>query len=96
MFLLIVLAVIDFGNIITKKYALENDIDTITNMYLSDKNTESYLSKINAKMDIKKDNEFTTIILKKNVKVSSPLVNAIIGKNYTIEVSKSIYEKCTS
>ena len=90
-FLLIVLAVIDFGNIISKKYSLENNLDTVSDMYIAGKNTDSYLNDIGATMDIKNDNEFTTITLKKNIKVASPLVNVIIGKSYNIEVSKSIY-----
>ena len=32
-FLLLIISVIDFGNIISKKYSLENDIDTIYDLY---------------------------------------------------------------
>lgn len=92
-FLLIVLAVIDFGNIISKKYSLENSLDTVTDMYLSNgNNIDSYLNDIDATMSVKEDDEFIKITLNKNVKISSPLVNVIIGKNYNIEVSKSVYK----
>ena len=92
-FLLIVLAVIDFGNIISKKYSLENSLDTVTDMYLSNgNNIDSYLNDIGATMSVKEDDEFIKITLNKNVKISSPLVNVIIGKNYNIEVSKSVYK----
>lgn len=91
-FLLIVLAVIDFGNIIVKKYSLENSLDTVSNMYINNKSTDSYLKDIDATMSVSKDDSLTTITLSKKVKISSPLVNTIIGKNYDIKVSKSIYE----
>lgn len=93
-FLLILLAVIDFGNIISKKYSLENSLDTVTDMYLSNSNNiNSYLDDIEATMNVKEENEFTKITLQKKVKISSPIVNAIIGKNYNIEVSKSVYKE---
>lgn len=92
-FLLIVLAIIDFGNIILKKYTLENSLDTVSNMYLENKSTDSYLKEIGAVMSIDKNSSLTTITLSKSIKVSSPLVNVIIGKDYDIKVSKSIYEE---
>ena len=37
-FLLLIISVIDFGNIISKKYSLENDLDIISDMYKNNKN----------------------------------------------------------
>ena len=37
-FIFIVLAMFDLGNIIIKKYELENNLDTIVNMYEENKN----------------------------------------------------------
>lgn len=92
-FILILLAIIDFGNIISKKYALENSLDTVSDMYLSNSNNiNSYLNDIDATMKVEDDNEFTKITLNKKVKITSPLVNVIIGKNYDIKVSKSVYK----
>ena len=55
-FLLIMLAVIDFGNIISKKYSLENSLDTVTDMYLSNGNnidSNDYISVEKAKKILK-------------------------------------------
>lgn len=42
-FIFIVLAMFDLGNIIIKKYELENNLDTIVNMYEENKNEEGCL-----------------------------------------------------
>jgi len=91
--LLIVLAVIDFGNIISKKYELENNLDTVCDMYISNDNEslEKYLNDIKAEIKIDNTNEFTKITLEKTIKITSPLVNIIIGKKYKISVDKTIY-----
>ena len=46
-FIFILLAIVDFGNIIYQKYQLENNIDTIADMYvLGDNTIDDYLEKI--------------------------------------------------
>ena len=90
--LLVLISIIDFGNIATKKYSLQNDMDVVANMYKdnSDK-IDNYAYKNNFTVAYKSSNDFVTITLKKKVKVLSPMVNLVLGKNYTIDVSKTIY-----
>ncbi|MBR6690147.1 MAG: pilus assembly protein [Bacilli bacterium] len=94
-FLLLILSVIDFGNIISKKYSLENDIDTVSDMYEDGKYEEinSYIKEKDIKISYENDNEFTSINLSKDVNIISPMVNLIFGKTYEINVEKSIYVK---
>ena len=40
-----------------------------------------------------KENEFIIINLSKNIKINTPILNNILGKNYKIETSKMIYEQ---
>lgn len=93
-FLLILISIIDFGNIISKKYSLENDLDTVVDLY----NSEEY-SKINEyadskdiKLSYKEENDFLVINLNKNIKITSPMLSVIFGKTYDISTSKSIYK----
>lgn len=93
-FLLLLISVIDFGNIISKKYSLENDIDVVADFY----NNEEY-EKINTyakdkgiKVSYTNEEELVIINLSKNIKIISPMVNLIVGKSYNINVEKSIYK----
>ena len=92
--LLIIMAIIDFGNIFTKKYSLENDLDIVSDMYKEGEYTKinSYVSDKNISVKYEKDDEFTTIKLSKVIKVNTPILNNILGKNYKITASKTIYE----
>ena len=93
-FLLLVISVIDFGNIISKKYSLENDIDVITDMYKEQKyeKINKYTNDKNIKVSYNEENELFVINLSKEVNVISPMLNLIFGKTYDINVEKSIYK----
>ena len=92
--LLIIMAIIDFGNIFTKKYSLENDIDVISNMYKEEKydSINKYVKDKDLSILYEREDGFVIINLSKNVKVNTPILNNILGKNYKIETSKTIYE----
>lgn len=92
--LLIIMAIIDFGNIFTKKYALENDLDIVSNMY-KQKDYDSinnYIKNKNISINYETEGELVTINLSKTIKVNTPILNNILGKNYKITTSKVIYE----
>lgn len=93
-FLLLLISVIDFGNIISKKYSLENDIDIVSDLYIKSKYEEinSYLNKKDIKVSYASEEDLITIKLSKNIKVMSPALNLIFGKNYNIDIEKSIYK----
>lgn len=93
-FLLIIIAVIDFGNILSKKYSLENDLDTVYDMYQSQEyeKINSYVNNKDLKISYEEDNEFLIINLSKDVKVTSPMLNIVLGKTYKINTSKAIYK----
>lgn len=90
--LLIIMSIIDFGNIITKKYSLQNELDLVSDMYLDHKDVKSYVKSKNINMSLKKEDDITTIKLDKNISIISPILNIVFDKNYLIEVEKSIYE----
>ncbi|MDO4962587.1 MAG: TadE/TadG family type IV pilus assembly protein [bacterium] len=89
--LLIIMSIIDFGNIITKKYSLQNELDVISDMYLDHKDVAGYVRSENIDISITKEDDITTIKLDKNISIISPILNIVFGKNYLIEVEKSIY-----
>ena len=93
-FLLLIISVIDFGNIILKMYSLENDIDVITDMHRTKRNEEinNYISDKNIQINYNNKEDFLVIELSKDVKIISPMLNLVFGKTYKINVEKSIYK----
>lgn len=93
-FLLLIISVIDFGNIISKKYSLENDVDVIADMYNDSKYEEinDYADNKDIKVSYSNEGELFVINLNKDVKVISPVVNVIVGRTYQVNAEKSIYK----
>lgn len=93
-FLLLIISVIDFGNIISKKYSLENDIDTVSSLYKEQKYEEinKYLNNKGIRVSYNEEDDLFKITLNKDIKIISPMLNIIFGKNYEITVEKSIYK----
>ena len=93
-FLLLIISVFDFGNIISKKYTLENDIDVVADMYIEEdyNGINNFVNNKNIKISYSEESNLFTINLSKNVKISSPFLNVVLGKDYEIKTSKSIYK----
>lgn len=90
----LIISIIDLGNIMIKTYSLNEDLDTVSDMYISGSldDIENYVAANNISISYKCEDEFTTIILKKNVKIMSPMLNIAFGKNYDIKAIKTLYE----
>ena len=88
--LLVIISIIDFGNIILKKYNLENDIDAVSTLYKNGKDVNVYLNSHDLTIEYAYDADFTTIKLNKSIKIISPVLVPIFGSNYTIHTEKSV------
>ena len=93
--LLIVMALIDVGNIFLKKYELNNDLETVTELYQNnnEKELSLYLASEDLTLDESKTDEMTTLTLKKTIEINAPGLTNILGKNYQIEVKKTFYNE---
>lgn len=90
----ILLAMIDIGNIVVQKYELENELDTVIELYQNnDKTLENYITEKNINVTYERDYNYTTIILENKVNVKTPGLNNIIGKNYLIKAKRTIYNE---
>ena len=91
--LVILLYIIEFGKITLKKYELESNMELIAELYKDNKQEEmnDYINTNNIKIEITKNNELTTIIIRKNITTNMPLINRILGNN--IETKRTIYEQ---
>lgn len=93
-FLMILLAIIDFGNIFKAKYDLQNDLDLIVDLYKNDKTDDynNYILNNNLKMNIIENNNLTTIEISKKIEIRTPILNKVISNPYSLSESITIYE----
>lgn len=87
-----ILGIFDIGNIIYKKYQLENDLDYIVDLYEENKisDIDTYIRKENIIMNDSKETEYTTITLSKNISFVTPGASKIFGTSYKISTSRTI------
>lgn len=93
--LLILLGMVDFGNIMLKKYDLESTLDTVIDLYRDDREVElsSFLEREKIKVSYEIDNDFTKIILTKEIDIITPGLNVVLSDPYLIQVERVIYEE---
>ena len=91
--LLVFVALLDIGNIFLQKYNLNDSLQTVTDLYQNDKQTEmrAYIAKEGLTFDEKVTSDMAKLTLKKQISISAPGLTNVLGKNYTIETSKNIY-----
>ena len=94
-FLLILLAIIDFGNIFKTKYDLQNDLDLIAELYKDEKidDYENYGQNHHLGLNIIQDNQFVTIEISKKINIKTPVLNQVLKNPYTVKESMTLYEK---
>ena len=91
--LVILLYILEFGRITLKKYELESNMELIKELYKNHKQDEinNYINSNNIIISYEKNNDLTTITIKKNIKTNMPLINKILGN--TIETKRTMYEQ---
>jgi predicted PurR-regulated permease PerM len=94
-FLILVFALIDFGNILYKRYKLENDLDYIVDLYNQGLNDKIAIYVADNGMNITYEdlNQGLKIILTKNVNIMTPGLRVIINSPYTVRVERVIYDE---
>lgn len=94
--IMIVFAMIDFGNIFYTKNELENKTTDIINLHNTNKNSyQQILNTISTNNDInlelKNGNDiYYKIILKKKIKIINPVLKLILSNSYEIKVERVI------
>ena len=91
--ILILVSLIDIGNIFLQKYSLNDSLETITELYQNGKEKElkAYVAKEDLKYKEDKSGDMVTITLEKNIKINAPGLSNILGKNYKANAAKTFY-----
>ena len=92
--LLLIISIIDFANIILKKYDLQNDMDVVSDMYNDNNYTgiNDYIDKKNITVSYDVDGDFLDIELNKKIDIYSPALVVVFGKTYNVNIKKSVYK----
>ena len=93
-FIFIIMAMVDLGNIIYKKYNLENTLDTVVELYEQGENQKmaAYAAVENIDLDITDaGDDLTKVSISKDISVITPGLNNILGKSYTLSVDRTVY-----
>lgn len=90
--LILTIGIFDLFNIQNKKYDLENDLDYVTQLYITNKENEiePYLNKNNIALEKNINEEYIELKLTKQVKLITPLLNKILENPTTISVKRSV------
>ena len=82
-FLMIICTIIELGSINYQKYKLEDNLNTIVNMYLHD----------SEEINIKTEENKITIELSKRVSIVTPVLKAIYKNNYNLTTERVFYDE---
>ena len=93
--LIILVYLIDIGNIFMQKYELNNNLETITELYQNNdlKELHTYTAKEEINYEEETNGNLVTIKLAKKINLTAPGLSNILGKNYKIVTTKTIYKK---
>ena len=94
LFLLVIITMFDLGNVLLKKYSLENDLDVISSMYKkNDIDTlSSYINDNDIRVTYDRENDYIKINIYKDLDIISPILHPVMGDTYEISVSGVYYE----
>lgn len=91
--LIVLFAIIEFGNMIHKKYILETHMETVIDLYKNDKEEVlvSYEKTNNITTTFKETGNLTRVIISQKVKLITPGLSLVLEDPYTIKAERSFY-----
>lgn len=92
--IILIFGMIELGNMIHKKYDLENHMNTIVELYKADKEDviESYDKTNNLTSTFDEKGSVVTVTLSEKVAVITPGISTFIDNPYTLKVKRSFYK----
>lgn len=90
--LLIVISMVDFGNLLYQKYQLEQNLEYVSDLYLA--NDTNALEQEKQRLNIKteEDGKYVKLTIETEAKLSSPILRRVLGEDYVIATSRKLYQ----
>ena len=92
-FLLIVCTIIELGSINYQKLKLEDELETVVNMYLREDDTTNYIESNGLKMEVNNENNQVKIEISKKIKIVTPVLKSIYSSNYELKTERVFYDE---
>lgn len=91
----ILMAIIDISKVIINKYKLEDNLNVISDLYQNNKMDEidTFADSKGIIVSYTTVGNYTTIKINKNVVITTPGLNHILGKQMLIETERTIYNE---
>lgn len=91
----ILMAIIDISKVIINKYKLEDNLNVISDLYQNKEKDEidTFAASKGIIVSYTTVGNYTTIKIKKNVVITTPGLNNILGKQMLIETERTIYNE---
>ena len=89
--LLVVISMIDFGNLLYQKYQLEQDLEYISDLYIANDTNALEQEKQKLHVTTVEDGSFVTLQVQKEANLASPILRRVLGDHYQIETSRKLY-----
>ena len=93
LFLVIICTIIELGSINYQKLKLEDELETVVNMYLRKEDTTNYVKNNDLKMKINNEDNQLKIELTKNVKIVTPVLKSIYTGKYELKTERVFYDE---
>ena len=90
-FLMLVLSIVDIGNILISKMNLENELTDIITIYRKNKSINDIKIDNERSIKLEPNGNNMDFTLGKEITIITPGLNLILHNPYTVEVSRSIY-----
>lgn len=89
--LLIIISMVDFGNLLFQKYQLEKNLEYVSDLYLA--NDTNALEQEKQKLNIKTEEteSYVKLTIQKEANLASPILRRVLGEHYQIETSRKLY-----
>ena len=89
--LLIIISMVDFGNLLFQKYQLEKNLEYVSDLYLA--NDTNALEQEKQKLNIKTEEteSYVKLTIQKEANLASPILRRVLGEHYKIETSRKLY-----
>lgn len=90
--LLIVISMVDFGNLLYQKYQLEQNLEYVSDLYLANDTNALEQEKQRLNVKTEEDGKYIKLTIEKEAKLSSPILRRVLGENYVIATSRKLYQ----
>lgn len=92
---LLVLSVVDFGNIYLNRMKAESTLDDVVLLYENKKFDEinGIVNNKGYSISYNQQSNLTEISISKNVKINTPFLNLVLGNNYNVNCKRVVYNE---